>query len=151
MVYSAGDCPQADRAKLLIMKLKITKSNYSEKIFCLELPCLALQLRFSFLQLFPPRLPPFLPSFLSPCLSALLPLLLVRQQAAWHHHLPWWTAVFENQALPPDINIPSWKILCDGWLPPKAGHFKKKNMVTIIIQIQHQHNKQESSQLSVVG
>lgn len=58
-------------AKLLIMKLEITESNYSEKI-CPELPCLALQLRFSFLH-------PFLSSFLSPCLVSLLPLLLVLQ------------------------------------------------------------------------
>lgn len=75
--------PQADRAKLLIMKLKITTLNYSVKIFCRELPCLALRLRFSFLRLFPSGPHPILAtgSFLSPSLGALLPRLLVLQQA----------------------------------------------------------------------
>lgn len=82
-----------DCARLLMLKLKITKSNYStiswQKMLCPELLSPRLYLSFSFPS-------PSLASNISLSLSPCLPPLPVLQQTEWHHHPRWWTAVFEN-------------------------------------------------------
>lgn len=87
-----------DSARLLIMKLKITKSNdstiSSQKILCPELPSPRLYFSFSLLQ---PSFPsPSLASYISLSLSPCSPPLLALQQTEWHHQPRRWTAVFEN-------------------------------------------------------
>lgn len=131
-----------DSARLLIMKLKITKSNdstiSSQKILCPELPSPRLYFSFSLLQ---PSFPsPSLASYISLSLSPCSPPLLALQQTEWHHQPRLRCSKTQCARVcmcarggMPEINIPTTKVLRYGLLHLKDQHFNKRSIVCVCV------------------
>ena len=138
-----------DGARLLIMKLQITKSNYSpissQKILCPELPSPPLYLAFSLSSI--PRFFFFFLHFsLSLSLSLFLPTMLcllcrALQQTEWHHHPRWWTAAFENSMYTYCMCVCAWACLRSASRSRRSSatddskdhHLQKRSIVCVCV------------------